>query len=85
MDSPSHVFDDGHKTFSPTYIENMVNMPRIGWILGQTEPFFGSDLGGALYLWICLSETELFNSDFNSQYLSTWSSDSYEIWLIYKP
>ena len=40
MDSPSHVFDDGHKTFSPTYIENMVNMPRIGWILGQTEPFF---------------------------------------------
>ena len=62
---------------------------------GACFAIFGSNLGGALYLWICLSirlclsiylsETEFLNSDFTSQYLSNCSSDWAEIWHTYQP
>ena len=49
--------------------------------------FFCSDLRGALYLWMCVSlslcQSELINTDFRAHYLSTWPSNSTEIWHTY--
>ena len=68
----------GKKTvnnFFPTTFINTFLAPT------SEEPY----ISDYIYLFIYLSETELFNSDFTPQYLRNWSSDWAEIWHTYQP
>ena len=49
------------------------------------RPWSDTYISECVYLTIWLTETEFLNSEFKPHYLSTWTSDSDEIWLIYQP